>query len=389
MIENTKPLAKSYDAIVIGARCAGASTAMLLARHGARVLMVDRAPYGSDTLSTHALMRGAVMQLQNWGVLPQIIAAGTPPIRSTSFIYGERPPIDITIKPSLGIPALYAPRRMVLDSELATSACHAGVDCRFGMSLTGLLRGRGGVVSGASLRDRHGVIHDVEAEMVIGADGRDSLVAREAGAETLKRASNTSYCIYGYFKGLHNRGYRWHWGEHCGGGIIPTNDGNSNVFLSIRPGDRQRFRGVMREQGFRAALAQLMPQLAQELEGAQLTGRLVAFAGAPGHMRQACGYGWALVGDAGYFKDPLTAHGITDALRDAQLLADSWAKGRLDDYARTRDTISRDIFRITDEIAGLDYSLGHLAELHESLQLAIKANQNWMAEHLMTTAVAA
>jgi len=95
-----------YDAIIIGARCAGAATGMLMARHGARVLIVDRDPYGSDTLSTHALMRGAVMQLANWGVLHNVAATGTPPVRNTSFIYGDQDPVDIEIAPQHGVSAL-------------------------------------------------------------------------------------------------------------------------------------------------------------------------------------------------------------------------------------------------------------------------------------------
>ena len=106
-------------------------------------------------------------------------------------------------------------------------------------------------------------------------------------------------------------------------------------------------------------------------------------------MRQACGDGWALVGDAGYFKDPITAHGITDALRDAHILADSWAIGDLDRYACTRDALSQDLLRITDQIAAYDWTLEELGELHQSLNLTMQANQHWIAEHLYPMAKAA
>jgi len=97
------------DAVVVGARCAGAATALLLARAGARVLMVDRGVYGSDTTSTHALMRGAILQLHRWGVLPAIVAAGTPPVHSTTFSYPQQD-VTVPIEPRFGVDAPRAPK---------------------------------------------------------------------------------------------------------------------------------------------------------------------------------------------------------------------------------------------------------------------------------------
>jgi 2-polyprenyl-6-methoxyphenol hydroxylase-like FAD-dependent oxidoreductase len=122
------------DAVIVGARCAGAATALLLARAGAQVLVIDRAPYGSDTQSTHALLRGAVLQLHRWGLLPRIVAAGTPPVRRTSFSYSDRE-TTIDIEPRFGVDALYAPRRTVLDRVLVDAARAAGADIRFGTRL--------------------------------------------------------------------------------------------------------------------------------------------------------------------------------------------------------------------------------------------------------------
>src|SRR5215475_7522309 len=95
-----------YDAVIIGARCAGAATALLLARSGAKVLVVDRQADGSDTMSTHALMRGAVVQLNRWGLIPGVTAAGTPAIRSTTFHYGDEA-INVDIKPEHGVDCLF------------------------------------------------------------------------------------------------------------------------------------------------------------------------------------------------------------------------------------------------------------------------------------------
>src|SRR5215510_9230850 len=127
-----------YDAVIIGARCAGAATAFLLARSGAKVLMVDRQAYGSDTLSTHALMRGAVLQLTRWGLIPNITMADTPAIRSTTFHYAGEP-VQVAIKPEHGVECLFAPRRTVLDPVLVDAARGAGADVRHGVLLSELL----------------------------------------------------------------------------------------------------------------------------------------------------------------------------------------------------------------------------------------------------------
>ena len=128
-----------WDVIVVGARVAGSATAMLLARAGLRVLVVDRARRGSDTMSTHALMRGGTLQLQRWGVLDAVIAAGTPPVRRTVFHYGDEA-VPVTLRPASGVAALYAPRRTILDSLLADEAARAGATVTFGTTVTGLVR---------------------------------------------------------------------------------------------------------------------------------------------------------------------------------------------------------------------------------------------------------
>lgn len=378
-----------YDVVVVGARCAGAATAMLLARRGARVLLVDREPYGSDTMSTHALMRGAVMQLSNWGLMHTVAATGAPPIRTTSFIYGERPPLDIEISAQHGVSALYAPRRYALDKVLVDAARRSGVEVQHGVHCTDLMRNSSGEVCGVVLRTQGSDYLRIPAELVVGADGRNSTIARLAGAATIKRATNASRCIYGYFNGLQQEAFRWHWGEACGGGVIPTNEGGACVFIAFSSDDRETFRRALSPQGFAEVVTERMPQMAADISGGELTQRLTGFAGECGFLRQACGDGWALVGDAGYFKDPITAHGITDALRDAQILADSWAASDLDSYASTRDALSQDLFRISDTIAGYEWSMAELFQLHSDLNVAMKANQGWIADNLMNLAQAA
>src|SRR5512139_2547166 len=187
--------ADRYDAVIVGARCAGASTALLLARAGLRVLLVDRGATETDTVSTHALMRGAVLQLDRWGVLGAIEAAGTPVIERTVFHYGaEVTPVDIA--PRGGARGLYAPRRTVLDSVLVDAAREAGAEVRHGVILSELVWTRDGRVRGVVLTDRFGRVTRVDAAIVVGADGRRSTVAERVGAPTERLSRHATAMLY-------------------------------------------------------------------------------------------------------------------------------------------------------------------------------------------------
>ena len=377
-IRPISPTRSHYDAVIVGARCSGAATAMLLARQGARVLVVDRCRRGDDTLSTHALMRGGVAQLHRWGLLPAVAASGAQPVREVVFAYGERE-IGVDIKAEDGVDTLYAPRRGVLDGLLADAAETAGAELLFGHALSGLVRDPQGRVLGAVIGGPAGPV-EVSAEIVIGADGVRSTVAAEVRAQVYAEGRNATAVIYGYFPGLRNRGYRWHFVPSATAGAIPTNDGEHCVFVSV-PADRraQAFAGGT-EAAFRRVLAQSAPQLAREIAGT--LARLRPFGGIRGYLRQPFGPGWALVGDAGYFKDPCTAHGITDAFRDAELLARALSSGTrraLEDYQGLRDALSMPLMRVTDAIAGCDWTLDEVAGLHAQLNQAMKIEVAVMA----------
>ncbi|MCV2864200.1 NAD(P)/FAD-dependent oxidoreductase [Albidovulum sediminicola] len=366
-----------YDAIVVGARCAGAATALLLARQGARVLVVDHDSPGTDTMSTHALMRGAVIQLHRWGLLDPIARAGTPAIRRTSFIYEDQA-VDVDIKPEHGIDALYAPRRSLLDATLAEAAAAAGAELRYRTGCVGLLRAEDGRVLGVTLRTPSGATEDVHADIVIGADGRRSTVARHVGAQITRRAQNSIGCVYAYMGGLPERGYRWHFAPGAAGGIIPTNEGLSCVFAAVTPAVLAEAR-ASGDAGHAALIARHLPVLSEELANAVPAERPVTFPGSYGYFRQSAGPGWALVGDAGYFRDPLTAHGITDALRDAEVLANAVIQGTVVGYPTLREALSSEFFDITDRIAALTWSMEEIQQLHRRLNKAMKANQDWIA----------
>jgi 2-polyprenyl-6-methoxyphenol hydroxylase-like FAD-dependent oxidoreductase len=362
----------SYDAIVVGARCAGAATAMLLARKGWRVLVIDRGSYGTDTISTHALMRGGVLQLHRWGVLPDLQEAGTPPVREATFRYGDDA-VTVPIAASGGVDALYAPRRTLLDSALVRAARESGATVRFGHTLMALTHRSDGRVSGGIVVDPDGNAMQIEADLVIGADGAGSLVARLAAAETLREARNTTSILYGYFPGLQLTGYQWWYQPGIGIGAIPTNDGRHCVFAAISPQRlREGLRRVDRATMLNRVLRQADADLAEQVAAGHATEPLSVFSGRRGFIRQACGPGWALVGDAGYFKDPITAHGITDALRDAELLANAASAGALEQYQAVRDALSHRLFETTDAIAGLDWDLDQLKTLHQTLNQAMK-----------------
>ena len=369
-----------YDAVVIGARCAGAATALLLARSGAKVLVVDRQAYGSDTLSTHALMRGAVLQLTRWGLMPGIMAAGTPPIRATTFQYGTEA-IRVAIKSEHGVEALYAPRRTVLDRILVDAARAAGAEVRHGVVLSGLQFASNGRVSGVSLQGAGGSCMTARADIVIGADGRQSTVARLVNATSCAEGQNASGVVFGYYESLARNGSHWYFAKNAAAGVIPTNSGHC-VFAAV-PASRfaATFGGnVMR--GFLEVLEANCPDLRAEAESGTLISRLRGFGGARGHLRQCHGAGWALVGDAGYFKDPLTAHGISDALRDADLLSRAIIHGgphALDTYQQHRDALSLPFMRITDAIASFAWDREEVKQLHADLSAAMKAQARHLA----------
>ncbi|HSD28004.1 MAG TPA: NAD(P)/FAD-dependent oxidoreductase [Vicinamibacteria bacterium] len=354
-----------YDVLVVGARAAGAATAMLLARAGLRVLAVDRGAYGTDTLSTHALMRAGVLQLARWGVLDRIVAAGTPPVRRTVFHY-EDGAIDVPIKPRDRVPALFAPRRTVLDRALVDAALEAGATVVHRIGVADLLRGRDGRVQGVILGEE-GRMRAVGADLVIGADGLRSAVAALVGAPTTRRGAYASANIYGYWSGLKADGYHWHWAPGAAAGAIPTNGGEVLVFASV---SSRRFMEEVRSdvpRGYRRVLEEAAPELAAALPRASLAGPLHGFPGQVGYLRRPFGPGWALVGDAAYFKDPITAHGLSDALRDAELLARAVVHGgdeALAGYEAARDALSERLFDVTDRVASFDWDTAALKALH-------------------------
>src|SRR5512133_2261028 len=218
-----QPLRPSYDAVVVGARAA------------LRVLAIDRGRAGADTLSTHAIMRAGVLQLRRWGLLDAVVAAGTPPVRAATFHYGDEL-LRVEVKPKDGVDALYAPRRTVLDPLLVEAARAVGARVEHEAALTGLIHDAAGQVRGAALDLGDGEPVQVEAGLVIGADGLRSRVAALAGAPAERAGRHATAVIYGYWAGLAGDGYRWYYRPGASAGVIPTNDGAACVFAAMPAG---------------------------------------------------------------------------------------------------------------------------------------------------------
>lgn len=371
---------KTYDAVVVGARVAGASTALLLARAGAKVLLLERSPYGSDTVSTHGLMRAGVLQLSRWGLLDDVVAAGTPPITRTLFHYPDAAPVRISIRASQGVTALYAPRRQVLDRILVDAAAQAGAEVWHGVTVTEVLTDTVGRVTGVRGVDAANGTFTAYGKLTIGADGIRSTVATAVDAAVERRSRARGAVLYGYFDSMPTEGYEWAYGSGAAAGLIPTNDGQTNVFVGTSP---ERLRHVRRN-GPEAAFTELFgtaaPRLRRRLRAATLDGRLHGWSGQHGHIRRSHGAGWALVGDAGYFRDPITTHGMTDALRDAELLADAllstWAGDQpeaiaLAGYQARRDALSLQLFEVSDRIAGYDWGATEIQQLLREVSSAM------------------
>ena len=347
-----------YDAIVVGARCAGSPTAMLLARRGYRVLLVDRATFPGDTISTLLITPPGVAALQRWGLLDAVVATGCPSIQGYSFDFG---PVAIagTPHPCDGISTPYAPRRTLLDKILVDAAAGAGAEVREGFAVDDLVIEEGTVV-GVRGRGPGGRSVSERARVVVGANGENSIVARAANAQRYHERPVLETVFYTYWSGLPvNRVETVVRGDR-GYAAIPTNDGLTLVLAGCPQAQAREFRRDV-ETNYLAAMERA-PEFAARLRSATREDRYYA-GGVPNFFRTPYGPGWTLVGDAGYTKDPITAQGISDAFRSAELCAtalDDVFSGRrrygdaMSDYQRQRDTESLPIYEFTTQMATLE-----------------------------------
>jgi flavin-dependent dehydrogenase len=347
-----------YDAIVVGARCAGSPAALLLARKGYKVLLVDRMTFPSDmAFSNHFVHQAGSAALRRWGLLERLAATNCPAITEDYFDYGDFslcgsvPPVD-------GVNTAFAPRRIKLDPILATAAREAGAELREGFSVQELLWDNGRVTG---IRGTHrGTVITEKARIVVGADGMFSVVAKAVQAPEYKSQAGLEGSWYAYWSGVPMKG--WHLWLRPNRVVFAYNTNDDLTLIGVAFPVREL--GVVRtnvEKHHWQTITEFVPDLADRMSTGKRESHFVGGV-IPYHMRRPYGPGWALVGDAGYQKDPCTASGITDAFRSAEWLVDAIDAGfsgrqpleqALAGYEEKRNQSETGYFEMTTQLAAL------------------------------------
>ena len=342
-----------YDVIVIGARVAGSPTAMLLARRGYNVLLVDRDEFPSDTMSTHFIHFPGIARMRNWGVLDALWNAGTPKIEQfTVFLAGQA-----FSPPRLSEETPCSPRRVVLDKILVDAAVEAGVELRTGFSVRQLIV-EDGAVAGIRGQAKGGGAVEERARLVIGADGLHSMVARHVKPAEYDTLPSLTFAYYSYFSGVEAAGAEMHPLDDGGILLFPTN--NDMVCLGVG-GPSEGFHAFREDiEGNFLKLVERSPGLAERVRAGKREERFMGTNDQPNYFRRPYGPGWALVGDAGYHRDFITGFGINDSFLSAELLAeaaDAWLSGRqpfedaMAAYEATRNRLAKPLYDVTVAMA--------------------------------------
>jgi 2-polyprenyl-6-methoxyphenol hydroxylase-like FAD-dependent oxidoreductase len=319
-------MSREFDVIVVGARCAGAPLATLLARQGVRVAVVERATFPRDTLSTHIVEAPAINFLRRLGVMDDVRATGASPVdridgRMDDAAFAGR----VAHRPG-DAGAFLSVRRFVLDPILASAAAQSGAEMLMATSVVGLERS-GARVQGVRVGTADGEAV-LRARLVVGADGRNSTIAGLAGARKYSVVPNERFGYWGFFEGADPGPdaaliyHRWD------GRFIIAIPADGGLYEVIALPDN-RFRDEFatdREQAF-LAHARACGPVAEIIRDARRVGKLQGMKRWEGFFRESAGMGWALVGDAGQFKDPAPGQGITDAFRQAEALAPAIVRG--------------------------------------------------------------
>jgi 2-polyprenyl-6-methoxyphenol hydroxylase-like FAD-dependent oxidoreductase len=332
---------------------------MLLARQGHRVLMVDRATFPSDTVSTHFLHPPGSAALERWGLRDQLAGSGCPPVRSYSFDFGPFT-IEGSPRPADGVDEAYCPRRTVLDTMLVHAAADAGAEVREGFTVDEIVVEDDAVV-GIRGKSKGGDAVTEHAQVVIGADGRSSMVAKAMQPEQYNERPAVSPARYSYWSGVESSGFEVHMGERSGMAAFPTHDDLTLVIVGMPEDDFNAGRHDV-EGTFREKLG-TVPHFAERVQSGTREERFHTATDLAGYFRKPYGPGWALVGDAGYHLHPITEMGITDAFTDAERLATALGavfaeRSPYDDamsgYQRERDEHVTAMYDMTFDFAQLE-----------------------------------
>ncbi|HEX5110537.1 MAG TPA: NAD(P)/FAD-dependent oxidoreductase [Vicinamibacterales bacterium] len=335
-----------YDAIIVGARCAGSPVAMLLARQGARVLLVDRAAFPSDIPHGHFVHHHGPRRLQRWGLLPQLTAR-TPAVTNVVFDAGDFPLIARNVIED-GLPWGYGPRRATLDKILVDAAVESGAELRQQFHVEEYLFDDDRVV-GIRGRGSGGTVVEERARITVGADGRNSRLARAVRAATTREAPAILCYYFSYWSGVQSEDFELYVRGRERRIIFSfkTEGGLFAIFIGLPIAELDQVRRDIEGEFMRTL--DLAPAFATRVREGRREERFYGASDLPNFFRTPFGPGWALVGDAGIHKDPYLALGICDAWRDAELLAGSIADGlagrrpmlkALADYERQRDAAS-------------------------------------------------
>ena len=372
-----------YDAMVVGARCAGSPTAMLLARQGYRVLLLDKPTFPSDIMSTHYIHQPGVAMLKRWGVLDALRATNCPPITKVTLTFGDVALDPPPLPDDAPVQEAFCPRRTVLDKLLVDAAVEAGAELREGFSVREIVMA-GDCVTGVRGAAKGGATVTEEARIVIGADGLHSRVADAVRPVEYDTVPTLSFAYYSYWSDFPLDGAELHFPEGIYAIAFPTHDGNACVGIGGPTAGFHEFRKDIEGNYLKGADA--VPSVAERVRGAKRLERFVGTNDQPNYFRKPYGPGWALVGDAGYHRDLVTGLGITDAFRDAQLLADAiddgFAERRpLDEamaaYEQRRNGVANPLYDATCNIAAAK-KLG--PEQFLPFAVAMEAMQAMMAE---------
>ena len=316
-----------YDVIVVGARVAGSSTAMLLARKGFKVLLLDRATFPSDTLSTHQVQLPGVARLERWGLLDRVVASGAPATRHVRFdaagtvLEGHYPAFG-------GVDVLYSPRRTILDKILVDAAREAGAEVREGFVVEEVLMDHGhvtGIRGRVRGRRKRSTPVTEAAQLVVGADGKHSLVADAVRPQAYNQRPVLSMGFYTYWEGVPIEGNEFYVRDRCLIVACPTNDGLVMTYVTQPVDEYRLFRSDV--EGNFLKMLDLAGDLGERVRCGRRAGRFRGTTDLPNFFRKPHGPGWALVGDAGLVMDPITGQGIGHAFRDAELLTGAICAG--------------------------------------------------------------
>jgi 2-polyprenyl-6-methoxyphenol hydroxylase-like FAD-dependent oxidoreductase len=372
-----------YDAIIVGARCAGAPTAMLLARKGHRVLLVDKARFPSDTISTHIIWPHGAEIMDQWGLLDRLAATGCPPI-ACNLIFDVGPfALKGGVLDTNQGRGGFCPRRTVLDKLLVDAAVEAGAELREEFTVESLVWD-GDRVAGIKGHARLGSTVEERARVVIGADGVHSLVAKAVHAHAYDEKPPLTTNYYSYYSGFPADDIEEYVRDYQAVGCFPTHDGQTLIAVLWPSSEFDAVRADI--EGHVWKVLESTPGVRDRLRDARREAKWFGTAGVPNYFRQPFGAGWALVGDAAYNKDPITAQGISDAFIDAQGLSlaldDGWSGRRLLEDALAEHHLRRDervkpLYDFTCQLALLKPPPPHMQQLFAALRVNQEATDRF------------